>query len=177
MPVILALETATAVATASLARVRQGSIRVWWDWQGESRNLQTSLFTALEEGYRAIQGRPDETTAVVVGQGPGSFTGVKLGLGIAKTFGQTIPGCQVFAVPSYYGALPPDPEPGRMIAWTVPSTRSSSYLVAVIPSEGGELEEVLPLGDFQNDEIRGALQDLGQGGLLLREPSPNLPSA
>lgn len=177
MPVILAIETATAVATVSLARTRSGAIRVWWDWQGGARNLQTSLFTAIQEGYAAIQATPAETSVVVVGQGPGSFTGVKLALGIAKTYGQSIEGCQVFAVPSYYGALPPEPEPGSLIAWTVPSTRSSSYLVGLRPDEEGALEEVLPLGDFPNETIRDVLAELGSTGLLLRESSVNLPSA
>lgn len=175
MTLILSLDTTTAQPTLTLGRVRRGSLVLWWDWVAADRHLQRAFFPAVQQGLAAMQGSLTEVRTIIVGLGPGSFTGAKLGLGFARTLATQLPEAQVFGVPSWFGALPEEPQPGQIVAWTVPSTRHTSYLVAVEwdPEEG--LIERLPVTDVAQADIAASLEVFGSNGLVLQEPSLNLP--
>jgi len=73
---IFAFDTATS--TASCALVRDGDVL------GERVTEARSVLAAADELLRAAGLVPSELDALVVGTGPGSFTGVRIGLATAR---------------------------------------------------------------------------------------------
>jgi tRNA threonylcarbamoyladenosine biosynthesis protein TsaB len=72
----LAFDTATSVATAAL--VRDGEVL------GERATRAFRVLEDVDELFRASGATRAELTGVIVGTGPGSFTGLRLGLAAAR---------------------------------------------------------------------------------------------
>jgi tRNA threonylcarbamoyladenosine biosynthesis protein TsaB len=72
----LAFDTATSVATSAL--VRDGEVLA----EGASRAAR--VLADADELLAQAGARPHELTAIVAGTGPGSFTGVRIGLAAAR---------------------------------------------------------------------------------------------
>jgi tRNA threonylcarbamoyladenosine biosynthesis protein TsaB len=72
----LAFDTATSVATAAL--VREGEVL------GERVSRAVQVLEDADELLRASGAERSELTGLVVGTGPGSFTGLRLGLAAAR---------------------------------------------------------------------------------------------
>ena len=73
---ILAFDTATEVATSAL--VADGEVL------GERVSRAATLMEDVDALLRQGGTRPDEIEALAVGIGPGSFTGVRIGLAVAR---------------------------------------------------------------------------------------------
>jgi tRNA threonylcarbamoyladenosine biosynthesis protein TsaB len=73
---ILALDTATAIATTAL--VRDGAVL------GERASVPIRVLEDVDALLRDVGLEPRELDGIVVGTGPGSFTGVRLGLGAVR---------------------------------------------------------------------------------------------
>jgi tRNA threonylcarbamoyladenosine biosynthesis protein TsaB len=73
---IFAFDTATSVATCAL--VRDGEA------VGEARTEARLVLHAADELMRAAGVAPGELDRIVVGTGPGSFTGIRIGLATAR---------------------------------------------------------------------------------------------
>src|SRR4029078_6773104 len=72
----LAFDTATGVATSAL--VRDGEVL------GERSSRAVRVLADAEELFEQAGGKPRELRRLVVGTGPGSFTGVRMGLAAAR---------------------------------------------------------------------------------------------
>ena len=73
---ILAFDTATDVATSAL--VFDGEVL------GERASVAATLLEDVDALFRQASARPRELDALVVGTGPGSFTGTRVGLSVAR---------------------------------------------------------------------------------------------
>jgi tRNA threonylcarbamoyladenosine biosynthesis protein TsaB len=73
----LAFDTATSVASCAL--VRDGDV------VGERTSRAVQVLADAEELFEQAHATPRELTALVVGTGPGSFTGVRIGIAAART--------------------------------------------------------------------------------------------
>jgi tRNA threonylcarbamoyladenosine biosynthesis protein TsaB len=73
---ILAFDTATAVATSAL--VDDGEVL------GERMSVAKTLLEDVDALLRQASSRPADLDALVVGTGPGSFTGTRIGLALAR---------------------------------------------------------------------------------------------
>jgi tRNA threonylcarbamoyl adenosine modification protein YeaZ len=73
----LAFDTATSAATCAL--LRDGEV------VGERTSRAVGVLADAEQLLESAAARPRDLTALVVGTGPGSFTGVRIGLSAART--------------------------------------------------------------------------------------------
>jgi tRNA threonylcarbamoyladenosine biosynthesis protein TsaB len=87
---ILCLETATPVCSVALCD-RTGIILVRESRDNRSHASQLTLF--IEELLKEAEIRPAELEAVAVSKGPGSYTGLRIGVSVAKgiAYGASVP--------------------------------------------------------------------------------------
>jgi tRNA threonylcarbamoyladenosine biosynthesis protein TsaB len=111
--VLLALDTSTSQAGIALY---DGRVRTELIWQA-GRDHGRHLMPAVEEALRRIGLRPADLTAVAAARGPGSFTGLRVGLGVAQGLALAL-GIPMYGVGSLevlaYG-LPPLDRPVRAV--------------------------------------------------------------
>ncbi len=80
---ILLLDTATRRPVVGLA-ADDGRLRAERTWESRHRHGE-ELLARLDEVLAQVGGHKQDLTGVVVGTGPGSFTGLRIGLATAKT--------------------------------------------------------------------------------------------
>jgi tRNA threonylcarbamoyladenosine biosynthesis protein TsaB len=87
---ILCLETATPVCSVALCD-RTGTISVRESHANKSHAVQLTLF--IGELLSEEEIRPEELEAVAVSKGPGSYTGLRIGVSVAKgiAYGASLP--------------------------------------------------------------------------------------
>lgn len=89
-PLLLGIETSGILC--SVAWWQNGSTLL--EYNLERKNEHAAVLAAVvEEGFKNLGIDPRETTCVALGSGPGSFTGLRIGMSYAKGFcyGQDIP--------------------------------------------------------------------------------------
>lgn len=95
---VLAIETALAWGGAVLLDTDSGESRV--RAAGLQRRLSAELFPAVEELFDEAGWAPADVELVACSSGPGSFTGLRVGLAAVKGWYLAI-GCAVKAVPTF----------------------------------------------------------------------------
>ncbi len=100
MTTIFAFDTATSVATCSLVRDGEPA--------GEVRTQARLVLRAADELMHAAGVTPDELDGIVVGTGPGSFTGIRIGLATARglALALNVPVAGVSTLEAFAGGTP-----------------------------------------------------------------------
>ena len=100
MRTIFAFDTATSIATCAI--VRDG------DTVGEARTQARLVLAAADELVRGAGLRPGDLDGIVVGAGPGSFTGIRIGLATARglALGLGLPAAGVSTLRAFAGGRP-----------------------------------------------------------------------
>lgn len=80
-PLLLALDTSTSTASVALFDGQRVLSETTWL---AGREHSTRLLVEVEAAFERIGRRPPQLTGVVVARGPGSFTGVRVALSVAK---------------------------------------------------------------------------------------------
>lgn len=90
MALILSIETGTEICSVALGR--DGKLLSLRE-NNDGRNHARLLGVYIEEILEEMDVRPEELDAVAVGMGPGSYTGLRVGVSMAKgiCYGQNIP--------------------------------------------------------------------------------------
>lgn len=101
----LAIDTSTD--TASLALVRDGHVLAELTWHCE-QNHTRQLLPNLDNLLRQFEVSPESITGIIVARGPGSFNGLRVGVGAAKglafSLGVPIVGISSLEVEAYQHA-------------------------------------------------------------------------
>lgn len=134
MSLILCIETGTDICSVGIAR--DGEI-ISLRESDEGRNHAGKVATFVEEMLREVDIRPDELDAVAVGKGPGSYTGLRIGVSFAKglCYGLNIP---LVAV----GSLDALAEVAR-----------EDYEAGILPVEGWDEAVLVPMVDARRMEV------------------------
>ncbi len=134
MPIAIAIETSTRVGSVA---VRRGTDERRADL-GESRAHASDLIPAVDRLVRELGGVPGELAAVLVGTGPGRYTGLRVGiataLGLARAAGahaRGVPSGEVLA----FGVL----DPGQS-AYHLIDARSGGFYWARFRRTDAEVE-------------------------------------
>lgn len=81
---IMAWDTATPVCTAALVRICENRAEVLASFQDDGGHQSKVLPPAVESLFRHSRLSPADLDLIAVGRGPGSFTGLRTGLALAK---------------------------------------------------------------------------------------------
>ncbi len=136
--IVLALETSTPFF--SLALAREGE--VLWEHGEAGTSFSARFFPLLEEALCLLGMSPGDIGAVAVSRGPGSYTGLRLGMTVAKGWAMEkgIPLSAPGTLELLAYAAGPRPGP---VAALLP-VRSGHVWWALYHWSGGELAELLP---------------------------------
>ena len=116
---ILALETTERVG--SLAAMDHGNVLVEKELSHSTRTAQ-SLVPAMGQMLDAVGWRPANVQLVAVTQGPGSFTGLRIGITAAKTFAYAA-GCHILGVDTLETIAAGVPEAFKSVSVAVDAQR------------------------------------------------------
>ena len=169
---LLALETSGPRCSAALIG-KDGRTRVLRS-QGGRNHLQ-HLMPLVQQLLRDSGLQLGDVTAIAVSYGPGSFTGIRIGVTSARALAQVL-GCPLVPVDSLKAFAFLSPESGRVICPIFDARRSQVYGGAYLwespsDSEAGEpaLRELVPGGAYTIDEylelLDRGLAALGDGGV------------
>ena len=166
---ILAIESASTDPSVAVAEADGEPLVVdgWSGGPGQSRELLPRLLAAVERASRQL----GDTTAVAVGIGPGSFTGLRVGMSLAKglAFGLQVP---IVGIPSLAAWLAAEPDARAALA------RAGAHEVLVLVR--GTLDPAIVHEDGLPEAIRSepvaAPEELASA-LALAEGRPPLRAA
>jgi tRNA threonylcarbamoyladenosine biosynthesis protein TsaB len=166
----LALETATAV----------GSVAVWKGGLVFEQTMRIQgthserVLPALDHALSVTDTAAEEVTALVIGSGPGSFTGVRIAASLAKGW-SLARGTPLFAYPSLLATAAGAGATGLVCA-LFDARRGQVYAACYELSEGGPPEEQVAPSAWRIDELLEELAArglepvfVGEGALAYRE--------
>lgn len=146
---MLAIDTSTASMTMSLT---DGAALLGERTAHAERNHSVRLLPELDALMREAGVRPRDLRAVAVGCGPGSYTGVRIGVTTAKTFAWAL-GLPVYAVSSLealaYGGW-------RDVAAAGGAARAPAWIVPALDARRGQAYTALFAADAAPEDEREA---------------------
>ena len=119
----LAIETSSRRGSVTLGR---GDALIESADLGEQRRHAVELLPAVDAMCRRHNIRPAEIGEVYVSVGPGSFTGLRIGVTTAKTLGRAI-GCRLVAVPTLGAVAQNAPPHHPLVAVLLNAKQSRCY--------------------------------------------------
>jgi tRNA threonylcarbamoyladenosine biosynthesis protein TsaB len=111
----------------------------------ESRRHARDLTSAVAAVLGARGWRARDVTAVIVGTGPGSFTGLRVGLTSAKALAYAV-GCPLYGVPTFQGIIRQLPAEATRTVALADALQGKVYVEEFArTSDAGRWESVRPL--------------------------------
>lgn len=147
----LAIETSGRVGKLGLAR---GTVIVRSRRLEETRRLARDLAPTVGELLKEEKLRPQEVSSVMVSIGPGSYTGLRVGIMSAKAFAYAT-GCSLVAVPTFAAIALQAPAEAREV-WVVADALQGSIYVQKF-ARSAETGVVLPVDALRIVRAEGAL--------------------
>lgn len=134
---ILATDTATLVSSVSVVTEE----RVLAELTAETRFTHSETLVAnMEEVLRLADVKREELSAVAVSLGPGSFTGLRIGLAAAKAIAYAL-SIPLVGVPTLEVLAAAFPSPGALIAPLIDAQKGNAYFALYRMTEHGAVCE------------------------------------
>lgn len=159
---ILAIDTATQVS--SVAVVKEGRLLAELTMQGKLTHSET-LLPHIEQVLKMAATAKEELTGIAVSIGPGSFTGLRIGLAAAKamSYALNIPLVGVSTLKALAYQLP---APGLRLMCLLDAQKGNAY-VESYRWEKGELLTVEPVRVAKITDVVAACGEFGEPVVLL----------
>lgn len=130
---ILAMDTATMVSSVAVAT----KDRVLAELTAETRFTHSeTLVVNIEEVMRLADVKREELSAVAVSLGPGSFTGLRIGLAAAKAMAYAL-SIPLVGVPTLEILAAAFPSPGATVAPLIDAQKGNAYFALYRSKESG----------------------------------------
>ncbi|MDY3052186.1 MAG: tRNA (adenosine(37)-N6)-threonylcarbamoyltransferase complex dimerization subunit type 1 TsaB [Ndongobacter sp.] len=127
----------------------------------QERTRAEELLPVLEEQLNAAGLEFDEINAIAVAVGPGSFTGLRIGVTIAKTLaqfsGKRLVGISTLRALSESGE---DFDMAKMLRCPVIDARADRIFAACYSGVGAPVEELIPEGLYTERDFRTRVEEL-----------------
>lgn len=158
--IVLGIETSGLTGTVALHR--RGQCLELRSLDQAGRRHAQSLVLELQHMLSEFQIRPNDVEAIAVSRGPGSFTGLRVGLVCAKTFAY-VTGCQFVAVDTF-AAVAMNCPPEITSVWIVDDAqRGDLFAGSYKRSDDGQWVQSTPI------QVVGA-----EEWLLARQPTETI---
>ena len=159
---ILAFETSAKAASVALL---EGNTLLGESYQNTGLTHSQTLMSMAENLLNTCGKTPADVTAVAVAAGPGSFTGVRIGVAAAKGFawGRELPCYGVSTLEAMARNL--DVWQGYIVP-TMDARRAQTY-TAIFHAEGGKLTRVLEDCAISFEELGEHLKNLQESVFLV----------
>ncbi len=163
---ILAFETSAKAASVALS---DGETLLGECYQNTGMTHSQTLLVMAEDLLKQCGRTPAQVTAVAVAQGPGSFTGVRIGVAAAKGFawGAELPCCGVSTLEAMAMSL------GAWQGYVCPcmDARRSQVYNALFYVNQGALERIRPDRAISLEELAADLKELDSPIFLVGDGS------
>ena len=156
-PISIAIETSCRAGGVALAA---GERLVTSQRFDASARAATQVVARLEAMLRATSLRPQDLEEVYVSAGPGSFTGLRVGVTVARTLAQTVEALRCVAVPTPLAIA----EGARSQPW--------EHLAVILDSRQGQVHASLLARCGDRVEPVGDAGVVSAEDLLARAPRP-----
>jgi len=157
---VLAIDT--SCAAASVAVVESGRIEpLVAETRAMARGQAEAIAPMVEEAMRKVEGGLPSIDRIAVTIGPGSFTGIRVGLALARAMGLALgkPVVGVSTLAAFAAPLLSEPKTG-VIAAAIDARHGSIYFQLFEPSGR-------PLGPPRCDTLRECVRGIGAGPALI----------
>ncbi len=163
---IIAIDTATETASVAIAHP-EGGIAAELTWRA-GRNHTMHVHPTLRHLMMLAGITPDDLTGVVATRGPGSFTGIRIGLatakGLAQGLGVPIVGVGTLAA-SAYGTV----HLGRAVWSVVGAGRGQYAAAAYTASDDGGVEQLVEEAIVSPEDLVARMAERGEDCVLTGE--------
>ncbi len=169
---VLALETTERIGSVALAY--QGNLLAETRLPGDLRSAQ-SLAPAIQQSLGQVGWTPQDVELVAVTAGPGSFTGLRIGIATAKVFAYAV-GAEVLGVDTHEALAFACPADVSRLATVIDAQRGQ---VVAREFERNGAGELVPCSEPQLVDVDHWLDSLAPGtrvtGPILRRLADRLP--
>lgn len=160
---ILALDTTTRFG--SVALLEEGEQLVEINYTSPSSHSR-QLFQAVDEAFRLSGRKLDQVEGLAVAAGPGSFTGIRIGLSLVKALGMAS-GKPVATVSSLQAMAKKMIFPGaEFIAPMIDARKGEIFAALFHVNEEKSLKEILPEGAYLPEDFLSRVPDTGMVDFL-----------
>lgn len=163
---ILAFET--SAKAASVALTEDGKLLAE-SYQNTGMTHSQTLMVMAQDALKTAGKAVTDVSAVAVAEGPGSFTGVRIGVAAAKGFawGRELPCCGVSTLEAMALSL------GAYGGYVCPvmDARRSQVYNALFYAEGGQLSRIAPDRAIALEELKNELKKLEKSIFLVGDGS------
>ena len=159
--ITLAIDTSSE--NSSLALFSDGDLIV--SSTHYSQKLQTGFFELIQKTLLKQKIEPTQIRKMIVGIGPGSFTGVRIGVSFAKTLCQ-LTDAELIPIESYYLGID-EYKPDTYYLAITPSTKNECYAVLYLLNREKKIETIQKISDGKPDRIPDWMNDIHDNSHLV----------
>ncbi|RIL08532.1 MAG: tRNA (adenosine(37)-N6)-threonylcarbamoyltransferase complex dimerization subunit type 1 TsaB [Proteobacteria bacterium] len=155
---VLGLDTSTQISSVALARIDSGQImQIHEGLAANDESHNEELLPLIDSLFKKAKLGVEQLSSIMVGAGPGSFTGLRIGFGAAKGLSfalkkPVVNGCSLTAM-AWSGR-----REGECVFACSDARRSEYFCRGFLHSSENEWREILPAGILSADALKEVIR-------------------